>query len=50
MDEVEISKAARPLGFIKFAAMTQGTEKSAKLVAFLNDEVAPAGSAAVTSA
>ena len=39
MDELEISKAARPLGFIKFAAMTQGTEKSAKLVAFLNDEV-----------
>ena len=39
LDELEISKAARPLGFIKFAAMTQGTEKSAKLVAFLNDEV-----------
>ncbi len=39
MDELEISKAARPVGFIKFAAMTQGTDKAAKLVAFLNDEV-----------
>ena len=39
MDELEISKAARPVGFIKFAAMTQGTDKAAKLVVFLNDEV-----------
>ena len=28
MDELEISKAVRPVGFIKFAAMTQGTDKA----------------------
>jgi biopolymer transport protein ExbB len=38
MDELEISKAARPAGFIKIAAMTQGTDKAPKLMTFANDE------------
>jgi len=39
VDELEISKAARPAGFIKMAAMSQGPDKAAKLFAFANDEV-----------
>jgi biopolymer transport protein ExbB len=38
LDELEISKAARPAGFIKIAAMSQGTEKAAKLLTLANDE------------
>jgi biopolymer transport protein ExbB len=38
MDELEISKAARPVGFIKIAAMSQGTDKAAKLLTLANDE------------
>jgi biopolymer transport protein ExbB len=38
MDELEISKAARPAGYIKIAAMTQGTDRAAKLMTFANDE------------
>src|SRR5262249_1126948 len=37
IDELEISKVARPAGFIKFAAIDQGTDPS-KLVAFSIDE------------
>jgi biopolymer transport protein ExbB len=39
MDELEISKAARPAGFIKIAAMTQGTNKAPKLMTFGTDDV-----------
>ena len=39
IDELEISKAARPAGFIKIAAMSQGTDKAAKLLTLANDEV-----------
>ncbi|HXY60605.1 MAG TPA: DUF2341 domain-containing protein, partial [Chthoniobacterales bacterium] len=39
MDELEISKAARPAGFIKMAAMSQGPDKSSKLMVFAADEV-----------
>ena len=39
MDELEISKAARPAGFIKLAAMSQGSDKSPKLLVFSSDEV-----------
>ncbi|HEX4638670.1 MAG TPA: DUF2341 domain-containing protein [Chthoniobacterales bacterium] len=38
MDELEISKAARPAGFIKMAAMSQGPDKAPKLFAFASDE------------
>ena len=38
MDELEISKAARPVGFIKLAAMSQGPDKAAKLLTYVNDE------------
>ena len=39
LDELEISKAARPLGAIKFAALSQsGNEKSAKLLVAGADE------------
>ena len=34
MDELEISKAARPAGFIKIAAMSQGPDKAPKLLIF----------------
>jgi biopolymer transport protein ExbB len=37
IDELEISKAARPAGFIKFAAIGQGPEQ-AKLISFSVDE------------
>ncbi|HEV3393807.1 MAG TPA: DUF2341 domain-containing protein [Chthoniobacterales bacterium] len=39
VDELEISKAARPAGFIKMAAMNQGPDKAPKLFAFASDEV-----------
>jgi len=39
MDELEISKAARPAGFIKMAAMNQGPDKGSKLMVFAADEV-----------
>jgi biopolymer transport protein ExbB len=39
VDELEISKAARPAGFIKIAAMSQGPDKAAKLFVFASDEV-----------
>jgi biopolymer transport protein ExbB len=39
MDELEISKAARPAGFIKIAAMSQGPDKAPKLLVFSSDEV-----------
>jgi len=38
LDELEISKAARPAGFIKVAAMSQGPDKAPKLFAFAADE------------
>ena len=37
IDELQISKVARPAGFIKFAAISQGTDP-AKLLAFSADE------------
>ena len=42
MDELEISKVARPVGVIKFAATSQGTD-SAKLIGVAQDEQPPAG-------
>jgi biopolymer transport protein ExbB len=41
MDELEISKVARPIGWIKFAAGSQGTDSS-KLLAVAPDEAQPA--------
>jgi biopolymer transport protein ExbB len=41
MDELEISKVARPVGWIKFAAASQGTDSS-KLLAVSQDEAQPA--------
>jgi biopolymer transport protein ExbB len=38
MDELEMSKTARPVGFVKFLAMSQSADKGGKLVAFANDE------------
>src|SRR5450432_153453 len=38
LDELEISKAARPAGFIKLAAMSQGADKAAKLLTLASDE------------
>ncbi|MEI6862380.1 MAG: DUF2341 domain-containing protein [Verrucomicrobiota bacterium] len=39
VDELEISKVARPAGFIKFAALTQGGgDKAAKLLVFSAEE------------
>ena len=38
IDELEISKAARPAGFIKIAAMSQGPDKAAKLLTLGSDE------------
>jgi len=37
IDELQIAKIARPLGFIKFAAIAQGSDP-AKLMAFSVDE------------
>ncbi len=42
MDELEISKVARPVGQIKFAAASQGTDAS-KLMNVASDEAPPAG-------
>lgn len=42
-DELEISKVARPPGFIKFAAMEQGGDSAAKLFTVGQDEAPPAG-------
>ncbi len=41
MDELEISKVARPVGWIKFAATSQGAD-SAKLLTVAPDEAPPA--------
>ncbi len=38
MDELQISKAARPVGFIKVAAMNQGADKGGKLLTFASDD------------
>ena len=38
MDELEISNVARPAGFIKLAALNQGTDKGSKLLTFASDE------------
>ncbi len=38
VDELNISKVARPAGFIKLAALGQGGEKAAKLLTFGNEE------------
>ena len=38
IDELELSKVARPAGFLNFTAATQGTEKDSKVVAFAADE------------
>jgi biopolymer transport protein ExbB len=42
MDELEISKVARPLGYIRLAALGQGGDSEAKLVALSQDEGMPA--------
>jgi len=42
MDELEISKAAQPVGWIKFASASQGTDSS-KIVIIGQDEQPPAG-------
>lgn len=39
LDQMEISKSARPAGFIKIAAMSQGPDKAPKLFVFAPDEV-----------
>jgi biopolymer transport protein ExbB len=38
MDELQLYKGARPVGFIKVAAMNQGADKGAKLLTFATDE------------
>ncbi len=38
IDELEISKTARPLGFVKFAALEQGGDKAAALLRFGEEE------------
>jgi biopolymer transport protein ExbB len=38
MDELQIAKAARTPGFLKFAALSQAGEKAAKLIVVGNDE------------
>ena len=43
MDELEISKVARPIGFIKLAALGEGGDSAAKLLAMGQDEQLPAG-------
>jgi biopolymer transport protein ExbB len=40
MDELEISKVVRPIGFIKVAALSQGADKASKLLSFGQDEQA----------
>jgi biopolymer transport protein ExbB len=43
MDELQIAKVARPVGFIRAAAMSQGGEKAAKLVLLAPDEQKSSG-------
>jgi biopolymer transport protein ExbB len=43
MDELAISKIARPVGFIKMEALEQGGDSAAKLLAVGQDEQPPAG-------
>jgi biopolymer transport protein ExbB len=43
LDELEISKVARPLGFLKLAALGQGGDSAAKLLVVTPDEQLPAG-------
>jgi biopolymer transport protein ExbB len=38
MDELQISKTARPPGFIKLTSINQGPDKGSKLLTFANDE------------
>ena len=38
MDELQISKVARPVGFVKLAALAQSGDKAAKLLLFDQDE------------
>ena len=38
LDELEISKGARPAGFFKVASMNQGPDKGSKLLTMANDE------------
>lgn len=38
LDELQISRVARPIGFVKFAAIAQAGEKAAKLVVFGEEE------------
>jgi biopolymer transport protein ExbB len=42
LDELEISKVARPLGFLKLAALGQGSDSAAKLLVVAPDEQLPA--------
>ena len=43
LDELEIAKVVRPLGFIKLAALTQGADASDKVLTVGQDEQPPAG-------
>jgi biopolymer transport protein ExbB len=43
IDELEISKVARPAGFLKFAAQEQSGDATSKLLAVGQDEQPPAG-------
>ena len=43
MDELEISRVARPAGFLKLAALGQGGDSAAKLLVVAPDEQLPAG-------
>ena len=42
VDEMEIAKVARPIGFIKVAALGQGGDAASKLLAMAQDESPPA--------
>jgi biopolymer transport protein ExbB len=43
VDELEISKVARPAGFLKLAALGQAGEKTAKAITYADDEQKAAG-------
>ena len=43
LDELEIAKVARPAGFIKLAALTQGGDAAEKALTVAQDEQPPAG-------
>jgi len=43
LDELEVSKVARPVGAIKLAALDQGGDSAAKVLALAPDEQPPAG-------